>query len=89
MALSVTDLEQLRQDYDRNAVSKEAMSQVPQIFSKNNELEYISLQLNGKNPIDALIIEGLLAYRANDRSVSGLVRLLMFHYFSYTPKEDK
>ncbi len=89
MSLSITDLEQLGQTYDRNDAAKSAMSQVPQFFDKNSEIDYVSLQLNGKNPIDAVILEGLLAYRKNDRSVSGLLRLLMYHYFSFSAEETK
>lgn len=82
MTITIADLERIGQEYPIETASALAVEKVPSIPVDNQEIEYLSLKLNGRHPFDSIIIAGLRDFKTNNRSVSGLVRLLLYHYFT-------
>lgn len=83
MSISITDLEKMSQIYPVESAVQLSVRDVPPISTDKSDITYISMQLNGENPIDDIILQGLLPYKASGKSVSGLIRLLLYHYFVY------
>lgn len=83
MSISIADLEKMSQNYPVDSAVQLSIRDIPSISVENPDITYLSMQLNGENPIDNIILQGLLPYKASGKSVSGLVRLLLYHYFTH------
>lgn len=87
MTISIADLEKMAQNYPIESAVQLAIRDVPEISVQNPDITYLSMQLNGENPIDNVILQGLLPYKENGKSVSGLMRMLLYHYFIHKVAE--
>lgn len=88
MSITIKDLEEMSQSYPIEMAVRLSIADIPEENPEISDIEYISMQLNSKNPIDSIILSGLLPYKANGKSVSGLVRLLLYHYFTHTLSKE-